>query len=87
MKVQVTKDSWGVSIWFEDIELSYSAPSFKKPSTMVGKEPVWINDKITWFKKQKPFSDKFVKKNFPELDSMLKIGDKVIMDLVVVQQK
>ena len=85
MKVQVTKDSWSVQVWFEDVELTYEVINLgnrsKKPAARIANDPVWLTKKFTWFKKNKPFSDRFVKKNFPELADKLEVGETKIMDI------
>jgi hypothetical protein len=79
MKVQVTK------VWLENVELTYQVINLgnraKKPTARISNDPVWLTEKITWFRRIKPFSDKFVKKNFPELADKLEVGENKIMDI------
>jgi hypothetical protein len=42
---------------------------------------MWMNKNNVWFKRRKVFSDKYVKKNFPELGKHMKVGDSKSMNL------
>lgn len=77
MEVQVTRDLFGVSVWRADVELVYDAP-FKSVVNHV-----WYPKK-TFIWKPRVFSDKFVKKNFPELYDLLEEGDRRDMDLKLI---
>lgn len=77
MKVIVTKDKWGVQVWKEDADVSYS-------KRLNGKESIWTNDKIKLFRSQHALSNSFVKKNFPELGKDMENGEKKKMELLII---
>jgi hypothetical protein len=95
MRVQVTKDAWGVSIYHADIELVFTRLDYtpaaiagranRERKTRKGKEPVWIPERVSWFRRSKVVSDKFVKKHFPDLGSDMAAGDIQNMDLTLTR--
>ena len=92
MKVQVTKDSGGVSIWYADVELTYAQLQVKHRDEIgtqqYMKDPVWITKKNYWLrlKRCKVMSNKFVAKYFPDLGRDLKVGDNRAMNLCLIVQ-
>ena len=70
MKVQVTKDSWGVQIWFDWVELEYGdLGQVLNPENAPTGGPIWLPTKTYWFKKKKVFTDKHIKEFFPDLNN------------------
>ena len=88
MKVQVTRDSGGVSIWHDGVELAYGGSIFDRfdvdqmPKT--GKAPFWINTKFSWMRKCRLFNKIEVEKYFPELEKDLTIGENRTMILSLI---
>ena len=88
MKVQVTRDSGGVQIWHDGVELAYGTSVFNKFDIdhipKVGTRSFWINTKFSWMRKCRLFSGSEVDKYFPELEKELYLGEKRTMDMTLV---
>ena len=70
MKVTITRDILGCSIWYAEVIVEQME---QKSGSLTRK--VWMNKNLMLFKKKKVFSDKYVKKNFPELLTLLKLDE------------
>ena len=84
MKVQVTKDAFGVVVWPESEEIVYINP-FADPDT--GEEKgvsSWLRKKFTWSQKNyQIMTSKDVRKFMPDLGKDMSEGDIKIMELTI----
>ena len=91
MKVIVTKDSWGVTVWKDGTDLVYMKP-FTKITTPDGGEIDVDSDKV-WVKKRLfqifrvLYKSKQVNKMFPKLNDQLQVGDITFAELDITPSK
>jgi hypothetical protein len=79
MKVQVTRDYWGIQVWVAGVELELCKHKLSGDDAI----PTWYAKKLNLFKKVKLYDTKQVLKYFPDLVNRIKVGEKRDMELVI----
>jgi hypothetical protein len=95
MRVQVTKDAWGISVWNNTVKLAYCQPMWGKPGDMWGlpgerdtrprlpKEPIWMPEKFHW-RSQRVFKDRVAMAEFKDLADAMAVGEIREMGLILI---
>ena len=89
MRVQVTRDSWGICVWHMWVDLVYTKPTFRNltrhgiPVAEQEGTKCWLPKRTSLFRREKVFSDRQTTKYFPELRDKFGAGEKRITDLVI----
>lgn len=86
MKVQVTKDNWGVVAWPMDEEIEFKGCTGDRWKQEPDFEAAWCRKGFTIFQSHhQVFTEKQMKSMFPDVCEFLKVGERMVMDLQLVK--